>query len=1815
MFSSPWRNWPRRSPHSIQGRGRQRPSRPPALRPQLERLEDRTVPTVAITNYNGLNFGQTAAIQAFTVGGAAIPPDPQGAVGPYSYVEAVNLSVAIFDPRTNGINPTTDALDDFFGLQGNLPDPNPDIFADNFFTDPQVTFDDQTQRFIVGAMEVSPGPQFGPDFNGDNSSVFDVAVSKSANPTTLTTADWNFYQVRTTEANEFSDFPGNLGYNGAALVVTLNEINLNTQNTDHVLVTAINMSDLTNGVPQAGLHFYQSDYQGVSLRPTTMHDSTSASGPMWLVQEHPGAGGLGDGQHIDVVKMTNVLSTSPTFATTTLAVSPYTDVSLVPPRQPDGSVVTPDLDSRILKAAEQNNLLVATHSVSVSPTEDDARWYVIDVSGGTPTLKDQGDVSAGNHTYLTYPGIDINPAGDVGMSYMQSGTDTPTDFLSMYVTARTAADPPGTMEAPVLAQAGQQLYEDFGPSQGSDQRAGDLSGINVDAHGNFWAVNEFADNEPLPTPDAPSADWGTHITSFTLAPLAELSVTASGPGTVTPGATASYTITLTNNGPDDAQNVVLSDTLPAGATNASITPVSNPDGFSFTLANGVFTSDAVTVPNGHQDIFKVTVTVPSGLAKGTVFDDSASATSTTTDPDPYNNAATVIGSTGQSITIGSNYNALNFGQSAELLGGAGSTPPDSQGAVGPASYVEAVNDAVAIFSPRTGTANPTTDSLDDFFAVQGNLPDPNPDDEFGNFFTDPQVIFDERTQRFLVGVMEVDPGPQFVAQSTGDNSSVFDVAVSKSANPTTLTTADWNFYQVRTTEANEFSDYPGNLGYNGGALVVTLNEFNTTNFNQNVDHVLVTAINMSDLTNGVPQANLRFYQSDYQGASLRPTTMHDSTSASDPMWFVQEHLDASGLPDNQHIDVVKMTGVLSSNPTFTTTTLAVNAYAQVVQPLQPDGSGVTPTLDSRIQKVAEQGGTLVAAHNVSNAAGNQDLIQWYQIDVGGATPVLHDQGDVGSGPNTYLYFPAIDINPAGDIGMSYIQSGVDSPDDFLSMYVTGRTPFDPLGTMEAPVLAQAGVQVYEDFGPAFGVTQRAGDLSGINVDSAGNFWAINEFADDEALPTTPDNPVADPSNPAADWGTNVVSFTLPALSGSAQFLKSDSATQGYWQGAYGGDGYNVIDGGPPSYPSYAAVTPSGNGDYVWAASTIDPRALQKPANPADHVAAMWYSATSFTVDVSLTGGTHPVALYLLDWDGGGGRSERVDVLDAATGTVLDSRTAGGFGGGEYLVWSLGGHVQLRFTRLSGPNAVLSGLFFGPAGSPPAGNGSAAFVKSDSATQGTWQGAYGGDGYNVIDAGPPSYPSYATVTPVGTADYVWAASTADPRGLQKPANPADRIAAAWYAAGGFTVDVNMTDGASHQVALYLLDWDGGNRSERVDVLDAVNGKVLDSRTASGFGGGQYLVWTLGGHVQLRVTSLGGPNAVLSGLFFGPGKPPAGGGSASFLKSDGATQGYWQGAYGGDGYNVIEAGPPSYPKYAAVTPVGTGDYVWAASTVDPRALQKPADPGDRLAAMWYSTTSFTVDVNITDGQQHPVALYLLDWDGGGGRSERIDVLDAATGKVLDTRTASNFGGGEYLVWSLGGHVQLRLTRLAGPNAVLSGLFFGPAGAPPAGDGSAQFVKADSATQGTWRGAYGGDGYNVIDAGPPGYPSYAAVTPVGTADYVWAASTADPRALQKPAAPADRIAAAWYAADSFSIDLNLSGGAHQLALYLLDWDGGGRQERIDVLDAVSGKVLDSQTVGGFGGGEYLVWDLGGRVLVRLTKLAGPNAVLSGLFFDPAA
>ncbi len=673
---------------------------------------------------------------------------------------------------------------------------------------------------------------------------------------------------------------------------------------------------------------------------------------------------------------------------------------------------------------------------------------------------------------------------------------------------------------------------------------------------------------------------------------------------------------------------------------------------------------------------------------------------------------------------------------------------------------------------------------------------------------------------------------------------------------------------------------------------------------------------------------------------------------------------------------------------------------------------------------------------------------------------------------------------------------------------------------------------------------------------------------------------------------------------SATFLRQDTVTQGNWRGVYGADGYAVI-GDLTSNPNYVTPVESGAGQAVWPNSPTDIRALQMASNPAARIAGVWYTSTSFMVDLNITdSNTHQVALYCLDWDRLG-RSETVTILDA-NGNAINTQIATGLGGGVYLVWNVSGHVKIQVTLTGGANAVATGLFFGAGGTVGSSTGTAAFVKQDTATQGNWQGVYGADGYAVV-GDLISNPSYVTPVATGEGQVVWPNSPTDVRALQMASNPANRIAGVWYTATSFTVDLNITDSNTHQVALYCLDWDRAGRSETVAITDA-NGNALTSRSMTNFGAGVYLVWNVSGHVKIQVTLTGGANAVATGLFFGGGGTVVSTtGTAVLVKQDSATQGNWQGVYGADGYVVI-GDLTSNPTYVTPVPSGEGQVAWPNSPGDVRALQMASNPAGRIAGVWYTATSFTVDLNITGNNTHQVALYCLDWDREG-RSETVAITDA-NGNVLNTQSVTNFGAGVYVVWNVSGHVKVQVTLSGGANAVVTGLFFGGGGTLTNPTGTAAFVKQDSVTEGNWQGVYGADGFVVI-GDLTSNPSYVTPAATGEGQVAWPNSPTDIRALQKASNPASRIAGVWYTSTAFTVDLNITDNdTHQIAVYCLDWDRAGRSETVAVTDA-NGAVLNSQSVTNFGGGVYLVWNVSGHVKIQVTRTGGPNAVTTGLFF----
>ena len=93
-----------------------------------------------------------------------------------------------------------------------------------------------------------------------------------------------------------------------------------------------------------------------------------------------------------------------------------------------------------------------------------------------------------------------------------------------------------------------------------------------------------------------------------------------------------YTITVTNNGPNDATTVSVADALPAGVTYASDTPsVGTYDNVAGAWSIG-------TLANGASATLTITATVNAGTA-GTTITNTATASTADTDPTPGNDTA------------------------------------------------------------------------------------------------------------------------------------------------------------------------------------------------------------------------------------------------------------------------------------------------------------------------------------------------------------------------------------------------------------------------------------------------------------------------------------------------------------------------------------------------------------------------------------------------------------------------------------------------------------------------------------------------------------------------------------------------------------------------------------------------------------------------------------------------------------------------------------------------------------------------------------------------------------------------------------------------------------------------------------------------------------------------------------------------------------------------------------------------------------------------------------------------------------------------
>ena len=314
-------------------------------------------------------------------------------------------------------------------------------------------------------------------------------------------------------------------------------------------------------------------------------------------------------------------------------------------------------------------------------------------------------------------------------------------------------------------------------------------------------------------------------------------------------------------------------------------------------------------------------------------------------------------------------------------------------------------------------------------------------------------------------------------------------------------------------------------------------------------------------------------------------------------------------------------------------------------------------------------------------------------------------------------------------------------------------------------------------------------------------------------------------------------------------------------GTVGSAGYDLAGwngtAGDLAYMPNASLTVQQASRWQWAANTTDARALSD-ATGATHNAGTYYDPNQIQLQLSFKAAyAGELHLYAVDWDS---RGRREVITVNGQSAVLGSDFSQGAWVSFPINVAAGGTVSITVTRLAGGNAVLSGLFLGNAGTPPA-------ATVTSSPQGTWSGVYGSSGYALAGwngESDLSELSKATLTVEQASRYTWSESTEDVRALQSP-DKSTRIAATYYDPNEIKLKLTFKQAYSGTLRLYAVDWDATGRREVI----SVNGQ--DVELSSDFSQGAWVSLPIsvaaGGTVSSRSPAWPGAMRCCRGSFWG------------------------------------------------------------------------------------------------------------------------------------------------------------------------------------------------------------------------------------------------------------------------------------------------------------------------------------------------------------
>jgi hypothetical protein len=414
----------------------------------------------------------------------------------------------------------------------------------------------------------------------------------------------------------------------------------------------------------------------------------------------------------------------------------------------------------------------------------------------------------------------------------------------------------------------------------------------------------------------------------------------------------------------------------------------------------------------------------------------------------------------------------------------GVSPPDTNGDVGPAHYLQSINQSVSTVQvlDKTTGANLKT------FTMQ-SLATAAP---CNSGFCDPVVLYDRMANRWLISELP----------SNGGNVCVY---VSTSGDPT----GTWYAYAFAIESS--LPDYPKYgvwpQGENGGSYLIGVNAGSGSKRD-------LIALDRAKMLAGQPATFQKFSVPNLANSGFQlvlPATVQGKTPPPDgePAIFMRPHddeaQDGASTPSYDLMDMWAL-GVDWATP--------ANSLLTPLSPLQMGDYDMTlcgmggiwncmpqPGTSQKIDPIREpihfplpyrnfgDHQTLVGTYAEDVDGTDHAALRWFEFrKTGGGAWSLFQEGLVGGEAGVHRSVGSIAMDGSGNIAIGYTRTGGSAP-YYPSIYYKGRLSTDPAGTMPQ------GEYVIADATTSKTNNERWGDYAGMAVDPADDctFWFTTEY--------------------------------------------------------------------------------------------------------------------------------------------------------------------------------------------------------------------------------------------------------------------------------------------------------------------------------------------------------------------------------------------------------------------------------------------------------------------------------------------------------------------------------------------------------------------------------------------------------------------------------------------------------------------------------------------------------------------------------------------------